>query len=171
MADPSSEVIRYRRNHFSTRLPAGYRYTRSHFWLRHDEPECSKGETASWRIGLTGFAARMLGEIVEFEFEVGSGDPVRVAQTIGWIEGFKAVSDLISIAEGSFAESNRAAVEDPELICTRPYDDGWLYRVLGSPDVASMDVDGYVSFLDATIDKMLEKPWRSPTDFAADPES
>ena len=37
-----------------------------------------------------------------------------------------------------------------------PYGRGWLYRVKGRPDPASVDVQGYVSILDATIDKVIE---------------
>jgi len=116
----------------------------------------------------------MLGEIVEFDFEVKSGDSVRVGQTVGWIEGFKAVSDLICVVDGQFCESNRLAAEDPEIICKKSYESGWLYEVEGkiSDDCdagSTVDVNGYVEFLDVTIDKMLEKPWQSPTDFAANP--
>jgi glycine cleavage system H protein len=164
MSGTPGEVIPYRRNHFATRLPSDRLYSRSHFWLVESEPGC-------WRVGLTGFATRMLGEIVEFDFEVKPEDPVEIAQTVGWIEGFKAVSDLICIAKGRFRRSNPDASEDSELICKRPYGQGWLYEIEGSPDPDAVDVHGYVGFLDATIDKMLEKPWQSPTDFAADPNA
>ena len=40
------------------------------------------------------FATRMLGEVVEFDFEVAPGDSIEEGQAIGWFEGFKAVSDL-----------------------------------------------------------------------------
>ena len=161
MSGTPAEVISYRRNHFSTRLPAERLYSRSHFWLQSTEP-------GRWRIGMTGFATRMLGEIVEFDFEVQPESSVEIGQTVGWIEGFKAVSDLICVAAGRFCGSNRGADEVSELICKKPYTLGWLYEVEGTPDPQAVDVHGYVALLDATIDKMLEKPWRSPTDFATD---
>ena len=103
----------------------------------------------------------MLGEIVEFDFEVESGRRVDVADVIGWIEGFKAVSDVYCPASGVFGEVNPAAVENAEVICKDPHGEGWLYSIEGEPDVQAVDVDGYVEHLNKTIDKMLEKPWKS----------
>ena len=189
MLPGSNEVIRYRRNHFSTRLPIDCRYSLAHFWLRaldegaatreadgksadSESSETDEGGTTEliWRVGLTGFATRMLGEIVEFEIELETGAPVRIAETIGWIEGFKAVSDLICVIEGRFLRLNPAALADPELICKRPHAEGWLYEVAGAADARILqeegivDVDGYVAHLDRTIDKMQEKPWQNAGD-------
>ncbi len=57
-----------------------------------------------WRVGFTKFATRMLGDFVEHAFEPKVGDPVTVGQTIGWVEGFKALTDLYCVADGTFAE-------------------------------------------------------------------
>src|SRR5262245_22616438 len=80
----TSMTVPYKRSRFSTRLPAGYLYTPSHYWLRQSEP-------GVWQIGFTKFASRMLGEIVEFDFKVPSGAPIETGQVIGWTEGFKAM--------------------------------------------------------------------------------
>jgi hypothetical protein len=40
---------------------------------------------------------------------------------------------------------------------TDPYGKGWLYRVRGEPDGASVDVHGYIAMLDGTIDEMQRK--------------
>jgi hypothetical protein len=42
-------------------------------------------------------------------------------------------------------------------IIENPYDLGWLYEFSGRPDPRAMDVDGYRTLLDATIDRILEK--------------
>ena len=154
MPPDSDDTVRFKRNHFSTRLPRGCLYCLSHSWLR----EHASGR---WRVGLTGFATRMLGEIVEFDFEVSAGGKVEVADVIGWIEGFKAVSDVYCAASGVFSEVNSAAIENPEIICRDPYGDGWIYVIEGRPDPQAVGVDGYVEHLSRTIDKMLEKPWKS----------
>lgn len=142
-------VIAYKRARFATRLPVARRYTRSHFWLREEEP-------GLWLIGFTKFATRMLGELVEYEFTVPAGAHVEIGQPIGWVEGFKAVSDLYSVAAGEFLGANPALTQDITLADAEPYDAGWLYRVRGAADPASVDVHGYIAALDATIDKMLE---------------
>ena len=104
----------------------------------------------------------MLGEIVEFDFEVRDGQSIKVGDEIGWIEGFKAMSDLYCVANGQFRGVNEAVAKDTSIVCARAYDDGWLYRIEGTPDPESVDVDGYISHLELTIDKMLEKPWKKP---------
>lgn len=144
-----SEEVRYRRNRFSALLPARYRYTRSHAWLCEVEP----GE---WRVGLTSFATRMLGEIVEFGFDVAPGAAVKVADVVGFIEGFKAVSDLFCVAEGTFLGGNQGARSDPATVWAKPHDEGWLYAVRGAPDPDAVDVGGYAAFLDETIDRMMK---------------
>lgn len=158
MSEVSREVFRYKRNHFSARLPVRYLYSPSHFWLF----EWKQGH---WRVGMTSFATRMLGDIVEIDFEVTTGSTVRVGETMGWIEGFKAVSDIFSVVDGEFGGNNEAAAENTEIICKDPFGAGWLYTVRGTVDSRATDVDGYVSHLDRTIDKMMEKPWRSSESF------
>lgn len=144
--DPN-QVILYKRSRFQSRLPKGRRYTASHFWLSEQEP-------GLWRIGFTRFATRMLGEIVEHGFEIKPDQAVAVGQTIGWVEGFKALTDLYSVADGVFAAGNPLIEQDPTLIDKDPYGNGWLYLIRGTPDPNSVPVEGYIQLLDATIDKM-----------------
>jgi glycine cleavage system H protein len=145
--DPK-KVILYRRNRFQSRLPKGRRYTASHFWLDEEEP-------GLWRVGFTRFATRMLGDIVEQGFETKVGGAVKVGQTIGWVEGFKALTELYSVADGAFEGGNPELDGDPSLIDKDPYGKGWLYHVRGTPEPNSVAVEGYIGILDATIDKML----------------
>ena len=90
-------------------------------------------------------------------FEVQPESPVQPGQIIGWIEGFKAISDLFCIAEGQFMGGNPALKEKIELVNKDPYGAGWLYLVKGTPDSRCLDVHGYQQLLDKTIDKILEK--------------
>ena len=149
MAGPL-ETIYYKRSRFSTRLPAGRQYTASHHWLAEESP-------GLWRVGFTKFATRMLGDLVEFGFDVKPGDRVEVGQAIGWVEGFKAVSDLYCVMEGEFAGSNPELEADITLADSDPYERGWLYSVRGEPEPASVDVQGYIEILDLTIDRMHKK--------------
>jgi glycine cleavage system H protein len=96
----------------------------------------------------------MLGEIVEHGFEIKPDQAIRVGQTIGWVEGFKALTDLYSVADGNFAGGNPEIERQPALIDKDPYGNGWLYLVRGTPEPNSMPVEGYIQLLDATIDKM-----------------
>ena len=141
-------MLSYKRARFATRLPKDRFYTRSHYWLREVEP-------AVWRIGFTKVATRMLGDVVEFQFEVETGSRVELGQKIGWLEGFKASSDLYAVAAGDFGGSNAELGRDITLIESDPYGSGWLYQVRGRPEPDSVDAAGYATILDATIDKLL----------------
>ena len=153
MPPEPSHFLLNQRARFSTRLPAAYRYTASHFWLA---PE----EGGLWRIGLTKFATRMLGEMVDHHFEPAPGAPVVPGQQIGWIEGFKALTELYCVAGGTFAGENPRLNEDISLISRDPHDSGWLYRVRGEPDEAAVDAEGYAAILNTTIDRLSEAECR-----------
>ena len=145
-----SETIRFKHARFSTRLPVDCRYSPSHYWLGPDP-----GEEGVWRVGFTKFATRILGELVECDFDVNEGDRVESGTVIGFVEGFKALSDLYCVADGEFRGGNPVLRRDACIIRTDPYRTGWLYRVKGEPEVASVDVHGYVDLLNATIEKMM----------------
>jgi len=147
--DPA-ETLYYRRARFSTRLPRERLYIRSHYWLHRIEADV-------WRIGLTRFATRMLGDLVEFGFQVEMDAPVAAGQPIGWLEGFKAVSDIYCAATGQYVRANPDLERDAALVDNDPYDLGWLYEVRGEPEPERLDVQGYVILLDATIDRMISQ--------------
>ena len=143
-----ADDLRYQRAKFSARFPKDRLYSASHFWLQEQGP-------GTWRIGYTLFALRMLGEPVEIDFEVEAGSEIELGQTIGWLEGFKAVTDLYTPMAGHFAGGNPRLQQSVEVVKTSPYSSGWLYAVEGRPGEDCLDAEGYARFLDRTIDKML----------------
>jgi glycine cleavage system H protein len=143
------EFVRFKHSRFSARFPAEYRYSKSHYWMAPVE-----GEPGLWRVGFTKFATRMLGELVDADFSVPLSGPVEPGQEIGWVEGFKATSDVFSVMEGSFAGKNTALDVDACIVRSDPYRDGWLYAVRGEPETESFDVHGYVELLQETIGRM-----------------
>ena len=144
---PPAEIP-YNRSRFSTRLLEDRLYTAGHSWLEREDEEV-------WRVGFTKFAVRMLGEIVELGFETEPGATVETGQVIGWLEGFKAVTDMYSPLAGRFEGFNPAVDEQAALLSNDPYRRGWLFRVRGQPGDDCLDVHGYIALLDTTIDKML----------------
>jgi len=143
-----AKTLHYKRATFATQLPLDYLYSPSHGWA------CRIGEN-HWRVGLTKFATRMLGEMVDHGFEVESGTPVTVGQVIGWVEGFKAISDLYCIVGGEFLGRNPALSSEIKLIGKAPYAEGWLYEARGQPDSRCLNVEAYRDLLDRTIDRIL----------------
>jgi glycine cleavage system H protein len=99
----------------------------------------------------------MLGDLVEHGFNVQPGEAINVGQAIAWVEGFKAISDVYSVMKGEFLGGNPALLEDISLVDSKGYDEGWVYAVRGEPDPNSLDVNGYIKVLDATIDRLRSK--------------
>src|SRR5437867_11997388 len=99
----------YRRSRFSTRLLTDRLYTPSHFWVKQHEPGC-------WRVGLTKFAARLLGGVVDVGFETTTDAAVRLGDAIGWFEGFKACSDLDRLVGGRFIGGNPGLADEGDVI-------------------------------------------------------
>ena len=147
----------YKRSNFVTHLPVDCLYSPSHFWLRRIEGDC-------WRVGFTKFATRMLGEIVDVQFEKKPNDPVASGEIIGSIEGFKAISDIYCAADGLFRARNSDLANSIEKIGKDPYHTGWLYEINGQPDAKCRDLESYRALLDATIDRMLAKQGHSETE-------
>ena len=160
MSEARGQTVYYRRSRFTTHLPRDRRYSPAHYWLSEDEP-------GIWRVGLTKFATRMLGDIVEFDFTVTAGTSVVLGDELGSIEGLKAVASVFAVGSGRFLGEGAALRADVTLVESDPYGAGWLYRLQGTPGHDTVDVDGYVAILDATIDRMLESRHDDPADDAA----
>jgi glycine cleavage system H protein len=150
MQPEKPKTLHYKRSHFATQLPVDYLYTPSHAWL-------ARQADGTWRVGLTRFATRMLGHLVDHGFETPAGTAVQHGQIVGWIEGFKAISDLYCVVAGEFLGGNAELKQKLSLVDKDCYDAGWLYTARGEPDPKCMDVQAYRALLDTTIDKILAK--------------
>jgi glycine cleavage system H protein len=101
-------------------------YSSSHEWVRKGDP---------LTIGITDFAQDQLGDVVFVELpEIGAA--LTAGDTFGTVESVKTVSDLYAPVSGTVAEVNIRLVDDPSLINTSPYGDGWLIRVTSDDDAS-----------------------------------
>jgi glycine cleavage system H protein len=149
MPIPPEQTLFYKRSRFTTRLPIHYRYDRSHFWI-------DSGSDNIHRVGLTKFATRMLGDLVEINYESAIGNATTLGMILGTIEGFKAVSDLYCIVEGELIDINRDLNTTPSLMDRDNYDLGWLYTIRGELGDNKIDVHEYASHLNVTVDRLLQ---------------
>lgn len=150
MADEKPRTLFYKRSRFVTHLPLDYLYSPSHAWLGRQADD-------TWRVGLTRFATRMLGEMVDVGFELAPESAVKSGQIIGWVEGFKAISDVYCVTEGQFLGVNPDLKRKLSAIDKDCYQTGWLYASKGEPDSRCLDVHAYAKLLDKTVDKILEQ--------------
>lgn len=103
-------------------VPEGLRYTEEHEWVRETEAE---GEIL---VGITDYAQSELGDVVFVELPE-SGDGFERMDVFGTIEAVKAVSELYCPVAGEVVEVNGALDEDPALVNSDPYGEGWMIRV------------------------------------------
>ncbi|KAG8378823.1 hypothetical protein BUALT_Bualt07G0024900 [Buddleja alternifolia] len=104
---------------FSTVLE-GFKYASSHEWVKHE------GSVAT--IGITDHAQDHLGEVVFVELP-DVGKPVAQSGSFGAVESVKATSDINSPISGEVVEVNSKLSENPGLINSSPYEDGWMIKV------------------------------------------
>ena len=101
-------------------IPENLKYSKEHEWVRVD------GDIAY--VGITDFAQSELGDIVFVEIDT-VGDTIDADEIFGTIEAVKTVSDLFMPVGGEVLELNEKLEDDPELVNTDPYGDGWLIKV------------------------------------------
>jgi glycine cleavage system H protein len=99
----------------------------------------------------------MLGELVELQIHPPPGEAVELGDVLGTVEGFKALSDVYCVGQGTFVGGNPAVQADLDLIARDPYEAGWIYAIEGEPDARSLDVEGYRQLLDDIIDRMMAR--------------
>jgi glycine cleavage system H protein len=111
-------------------FPSDLRYSREHEWVRLD------GDVA--RIGITDFAQDSLGDVVFVQFP-DVGTDVVAGTAVGEVESTKSVSDIYVPVSGVVRAVNDALTDQPELVNSDPYGEGWMFEVTCSD---SSEVDG-----------------------------
>ncbi len=112
-------------------IPESLRYTEEHEYVRETDVE---GELL---VGITDYAQSELGDVVFVELPE-SGDAFERMDVFGTIEAVKAVSELYCPVSGEVVEVNGALDEDPALVNSDPYGEGWMIR-LRLRDPSQMD--------------------------------
>lgn len=101
-------------------------YTEEHEWVLI-APGAPLPDT-SVKVGITSVAAAALGDLVFLDLpEVGS--TIATGETCGEVESTKTVSELFPPVSGTVTAVNTAAVDDPSLVTSDPYGEGWLFEV------------------------------------------
>jgi glycine cleavage system H protein len=118
-------------------IPDGLRYTAEHEWVALG--------AGALRVGITDFAQDALGDIVYVQLPE-PGSAVQAGQSLGEVESTKSVSEIYAPVSGKVTTRNERLGEEPELINTDPYGDGWLVEI--EPESATaidglLDADGY----------------------------
>ena len=121
--------------------PGDLRFARSHEWVRVEDDE-------TLTVGISAHAQEQLGDLVfvetpEVDREVGAEEGIAV------VESVKAASDIYAPVAGRVTETNGALADNPELVNSDPYGEGWIFK-LEPEDVdaveALMSADDYDAY-------------------------
>jgi glycine cleavage system H protein len=122
-------------------VPAQLMYTKEHEWISIE------GNIAT--IGITDFAQSELGDIVFVDIAT-KGKSLSADEVFGTVEAVKTVSDLFLPVKGTVIEINPALENEPELINSDPYGQGWMIKMTvdNIEDVAALlNADAYASLI------------------------
>jgi glycine cleavage system H protein len=101
------------------KLDPNAKYQESHEWARQE------GDLIV--CGISDYAQDSLSDVVYIEFpEV--GDTISQGDTFGVVESVKAASDLYMPMSGEIVEVNEKLEDEPELVNSDPYGEGWMIK-------------------------------------------
>ena len=101
-------------------VPENLSYSADHVWVDFSE------ELAT--VGITEYAAEQLGDLVYVDLpEVDSR--VEAGDEIVELESSKAASSLVAPLAGTIKYVNTAVSDDPEVINSDPYGEGWILKI------------------------------------------
>jgi len=122
-------------------FPEELKYAPNHEWSRRD------GDVI--RMGISDFAQDALGDVVYVELP-NAGSKIGAGEPYAEVESTKSVSDVYAPVSGTVIAVNNALDENPELVNTDPYGEGWFAEIeMSDPSDfdALMDVAAYLEHI------------------------
>ena len=112
------------------KVPNNLKFLESHEWARVEED-------GTVTVGISDHAQELLGDIVFVELpEVGK--EISQSSDIAIVESVKAASDVYSPLTGEVTEINETLNDNPEIINSSPYEDGWFFKIKPQ-DISEME--------------------------------
>jgi glycine cleavage system H protein len=107
-------------------FPEDLLYHPEHTWLRLNEDGGAS-------VGITDFAQEQLGEVAFVDLPA-PGAEFAVGAEFGTVESIKAVSGLFMPVSGKVTAVNENLADEPSLVNSSPYEDGWMLQISLAPD-------------------------------------
>lgn len=104
----------------SSQVPSDLRYAKSHEWVRVADGIAT--------VGITDHAQHELTDVVFVELPA-VGRVVTAAEACAVVESVKTASDIYAPVSGEIVAVNKAVSDNPALVNTAPFGDGWFLRV------------------------------------------
>jgi len=101
--------------------PENLKYLSSHEWVKLEDDGIVT-------VGISDHAQDLLGDIVFVELpEV--GQELGAEEEAAVVESVKAASDIFSPIGGKVTEINEKLLDEPDLVNSSPYEDGWFFKM------------------------------------------
>ena len=97
------------------------RYLASHEWGRIDEE-------GILTVGISDHAQDLLGDIVFVELP-DLGKVLDAEEESAIVESVKAASDVYAPLSGEVVEINEKLFDEPEIVNSSPFEDGWFFKI------------------------------------------
>jgi glycine cleavage system H protein len=103
-----------------SKIPSDLKYAKTHEWVR------LAGEYAT--VGITDHAQHELTDVVFVELPE-AGRKLKAGESCAVVESVKTASDIYSPVGGEVAAVNQAVVDNPALVNSDPYGEGWFFKI------------------------------------------
>ena len=102
-------------------VPEHLVYSSTHEWLE-------QVDNSHYTLGITDYAQEALGELVFVELP-SIGSQFASGEVCAVLESVKAASEIYAPLDCEIINVNEALNDNPELINSTPYNDGWIVRI------------------------------------------
>ncbi len=124
-------------------IPNNLKFLDSHEWARLEDD-------GTVTVGISDHAQELLGDIVFVELP-DIGKNIAKKGDIAVVESVKAASDVYSPVSGEITEINEVLNDNPEIINTSPYDEGWFFKI------KPQDIEELANLLDSEAYKKVSE--------------
>ncbi len=122
---------------------SGRRYTEDHEWVLLEDGTAS--------VGISDHAQEQLGDVVYVELPEEGAELAEGAQA-ATVESVKAASEIYAPVAGEVVEVNGALNDDPSLVNSDPFGNGWFFKIkVADADAVAklMDENAYKKYVES----------------------
>ncbi|MBA4729992.1 MAG: glycine cleavage system protein GcvH [Gammaproteobacteria bacterium] len=124
-------------------IPDNLKFLDSHEWARQEDD-------GTITVGISDHAQELLGDIVFVELP-DIGKNIEKKGDVAVVESVKAASDVYSPISGEVTEVNQVLSDNPEIINTSPYEEGWFFKI------KPQDINELAELLDSEAYKKISE--------------
>jgi len=117
-------------------IPANLKFTKTDEWF----------DPATGKVGLTDYAQSQLSDIIFVEVVVAVGDALQTGKPIASVESVKAAAESYAPVTAKVAAINEELANNPEVLNSDPYGQGWMVKVEGADVAGLLDSTAYTKY-------------------------